>query len=98
LAKARLEPPLVCAIEGWRPKEVLFYPISIRERLPTIRIPLRRSDKQVRLDVQAVYDLAYENGEYGADIDYTRPPDKVPLSPEESVWMHDHLLAKGLRK
>ncbi len=40
------------------------YPIHLRQRLPRIGIPLRESDPDVVLDLQALIDQAYRNGGY----------------------------------
>lgn len=52
--------------------------------LPTIKIPLREDDEDVRLDVQSLIDRCYRNGRYD-DIDYvhTKPPGP-PLIPDEA--------------
>jgi hypothetical protein len=88
------DPPFICVTEAWRPAHSLFYPISIKKPLPAIRIPLRPSDKQARLDVQAVFDQAYLNGEYGADIDYNQGI-KLPLYVTEAEWIQQHLRSEG---
>ena len=71
--------------------KVSAYPIGVRERLPTIAIPLRVGDPDVPLDLQAVLDRVYDEGPF-ENIDYTRPPDP-PLSPADAAWAAD-LLAK----
>jgi hypothetical protein len=93
----RRDPPFACVFEAWNQIDLLFYAISIQQRLPAIRIPLRQTDKQARLDIQAIFDQAYLNGDYGADIDYSVDPD-VSLTPDERQWLDAHLRAQGLRK
>jgi hypothetical protein len=41
-----------------------FWPISLRERLPEIPIPVRASDPDARLDLQAVLDRIYDDAGY----------------------------------
>jgi hypothetical protein len=65
--------------------EAEYYPFALRQRLPAIAIPLRRSDADIPLDLQAPIDLAYERGRYAVRIDYAKPP-KPPLSPEDAEW------------
>ena len=89
-------PPRLCVTLAWKPSEFLYYPISLRQRLPAIHVPLRRTDQAVTLDIQTVFDQAYANGEYGADIDYRADPE-VPLTPEEAKWAQEHLRAQGVR-
>lgn len=77
--------------------EIDLIGMNIRQRLPAIRIPLRPSDKQARLDIQAVFDQAYLNGGYEADIDYSKDPE-VPLTAEEKQWLDTYLREQNLRK
>jgi hypothetical protein len=58
-----------------------LYPFPLLERLPAIRIPLRETDEDVPLDLQALVDLCYENGGYDT-IDYRTELDP-PLSHDE---------------
>ena len=59
-------------------------PLSIRNRLPTIPIPLRE-EEPARIDLQALLDAVYERAGYDLDLDYGRAP-APPLEPEDSVW------------
>ena len=61
-----------------------FYMLPLRERLRSIRIPLRPTDADVVLDLQPLIDLAYRNGAY-ARIDYSQPAEP-PLSAEDAAW------------
>ena len=81
---------------GWKPFEIEFYRIPLRERLPAIAIPLRRDDRDVPLDLQALLDRCYEVGCYGDDIDYREEPDP-PLQPDDAKWADALLREKGLR-
>ena len=69
---------------GGRPAALEYYPIPLRERLPTIKIPLRPTDADVALDLQALVDLSYERGRYD-DIDYGELLDP-PLSADDAIW------------
>lgn len=62
-----------------------FYVLPLRERLPAIRVPLRRPDPDAALDLQILVDQCYERGRYASVIDYNKPP-RPPLPPEETVW------------
>jgi hypothetical protein len=61
-----------------------MWPISLRERLPVIPIPLLPPDSDVLLDLQAVLDRTYDAADYGKYI-YGETPDP-PLSPEDEAW------------
>jgi hypothetical protein len=41
-----------------------LYPISLRQPLPAIRIPLRPDDQDVPLDLQTVIEQVWRNGRY----------------------------------
>ena len=68
---------------------------SLIRRLPAIRIPLRATDGDVRLDLQPLVDRCYANGRYD-DLDYRKEPNP-PLAADEAVWADELLRGKGLR-
>ena len=72
--------------------ELEAVPISIRQRLPTIGIPLRERDPVVPLDLQAAFHRAFAAGPFKR-IDYTRPPDP-PLSDADAAWAAELLAAR----
>ena len=88
-------PYAACVRRGWSPRELEYYPIPLRERLPAIRIPLRRDDPDVALDLQALVDQCYEAAGYD-DIDYGEDPDP-PLRPHDARWADALLRERGLR-
>jgi len=71
-----------------------FYMLPLRLRLPAIRVPLRRTDPDVALDLQSLIDQCYERGRYGSAIDYSKPP-PPPLPDEEAVWAREVLAARA---
>jgi len=73
-----------------------YWPVSVREPLPVIGIPLRDPDPDVPLDLGAVLRTAYERGAYDLSIDYTRKPDP-PLRGEGARWADALLRQRGLR-
>jgi hypothetical protein len=81
---------------GWKPFEIEFYRIPLRERLPAIGIPLRRDDRDVPFDLQALLDQCYDVGLYGEEIDYGEDPDP-PLSPDDAKWADALLREQGRR-
>ena len=72
-----------------------IYRTSLREPLPTIRIPLRASDDDVSLNLQTLIDTTYVNGGY-EDIDYTQDP-RPPLVGADAEWADQRLREKSLR-
>jgi hypothetical protein len=89
-------PYRVCVVRGSRPVQAEVYRLSLRERLPVIKIPLRETDPDARLDLQALIELAYQNGDYGREIDYRRDP-MPPLPGEDAAWADALLRAQGRR-
>ncbi len=86
---------LACVRRGMSPHDVEAFPISLEARLPAIPIPLRPQDAEIRLDLQAVIDLAYEEGHYDM-LDYSRPLDP-PLNAVEAEFAERVLKAAGKR-
>lgn len=78
-----------CVWRAWKPGQHEFYPVSLREPLPTLRVPLREEDDDVLLGLQSLIDRCYDNGGYD-DLDYSVPLDP-PLVPEEATWVEDLL-------
>ena len=68
------------------------WPVTFRDRLPTIPVPLRGDDPDVPLDLQAILDTLYDLFGLNVGLNYGRPP-AVPLSPVDAAWAAD-LLAR----
>jgi hypothetical protein len=66
-------PYRACVRRASKPKQFEYYPISLRERLPNLRIPLRATDADVVLRLQPLIEQCYRLGRYD-DIDYRLPP------------------------
>jgi hypothetical protein len=87
-------PYKVCVHRGWKASAEI-YRVPLRERLPVIRVPLRQTDADVPLDLQALITQVYRHGRYD-DIDYTVPP-VPPLDPDDEGWADELLRAAGKR-
>lgn len=68
---------------GDRPR-VALWPLALRDRLPTIAIPLRPPDPDASLDLQEVLHRCYDAAGYG-DYIYKDNP-QPPLSSEDAAW------------
>ncbi len=88
-------PYRICVVRASDSHQAEMYRASYATRLPKVRIPLRPSDADAVLDVQALVDLAYSNGGY-EDTNYRHEPDP-PLLPEEQAWA-DKLLREAGRR
>src|SRR5712691_5356278 len=73
-----------------------IWPISLKEPLPVIPIPLLPGDEDVALDVQQVFTTIYDLLGYDLALDYTQPP-AIPLPKEEVAWAAARLRTAGLR-
>jgi hypothetical protein len=67
---------------------VFLQPISLRQPLPIIKIPLRANDQPCELALQPLIEEAYESGRYSRTIDY-RQPCEPPLEPADAAWARD---------
>ncbi len=72
------------------------YPLTLRQRLPRVTIPLLEPDADAVLDLQAVFERCYENGAYADLIDYREEPES-PLAPDDAAWADDLLRRAGAR-
>ena len=72
------------------------YPVTLRTRLPRIRLPLRDPDPDIVLDLQAVFTRCYDSGGYEDFVDYTADP-PVPLAPDDAAWANLLLRDAGRR-
>lgn len=66
-----------------RPR-VGFWPVRLREALPTIPIPLRPDEPEPTLDLQALLHRIYDAGRYRLFIYDTAP--EPPLRAADAVW------------
>jgi hypothetical protein len=85
----------VCVFRATRPKEHEVYPISLRGRLPVIRVPLRPTDADVVVDLQPLIDRCHERGRYHL-LNYRVQLDP-PFHPEDAAWVDEVLRAHSLR-
>jgi len=86
-------PYRVVVRRGWRRMQVDYYPISLGDRLPSIKVPLRPADRDVPLHLQALIKQCYDNGGYD-DIDYTADFEP-PLAPAANRWAAQLLRRAG---
>lgn len=89
----RLEPPpdyLVGVSRAWErgPKlDYELFPVRLEEPLPCIPVPLREGEPEVPLDLQYVFNQAYDGGPYARGaVDYGIPPDP-PVPPDQADWL-----------
>jgi len=69
--------------------EVWYF--DLRDRMPTIAIPLRAPFADVPLDLQAAFADTYRRGGYATDIDYTGDVPVPALRPPITVWVKQQI-------
>jgi hypothetical protein len=87
---------LVCLHRGGQGNRCEAWPITSRQRLPRIRVPLADGDPDVVLDLQALFNRCYDEGAYARRIDYRREP-TPPLQGDDVTWAGQVLRNRGLR-
>lgn len=65
--------------------------IDLRDRLPTIAVPLRSPFLDIPLDIQQVFQDTYERAHYHTSVDYTRQVPAPALLPADLAWVERHL-------
>ncbi len=84
-------------MEGPRQERIQsLWPITVRQRLPVVAVPLRPADGEVPLDLQAALDAIYARNQYAADLDYAAPATD-PLAGPDADWADALLREKRLR-
>ncbi len=91
------KPYRISVVRADRPSVAEMYRVWLREPLPTIRIPLRREDADVPLNLQTLIDTAYVNGRYADDLDYSKPP-RPKLTEPDAEWAERVLEEQRLRQ
>lgn len=75
-----------------RPR-VQVWPIGLREAIPTIPIPVRTGEPDLRLELKPLIDSVYDGLGYHYQL-YGSPPEP-PLSPEDAEWARQFAPAVG---
>jgi hypothetical protein len=75
----------VCAHSFEHFEDFIVYPILIEQKLPEVAVPLLPKDPPVVLDLQAVFDRAYDTGPYERRLSYTGAP-VPPLGADRERW------------
>jgi hypothetical protein len=83
----------VCVHRADRFNDFFVYPIKLESKLPVIAIPLLPGDSEVPLDLQAVFDRAYDEGPYDRAVRYDLATVEPSLQPEQAEWAKARLAA-----
>jgi hypothetical protein len=87
---------LVCLHRGGYGRDYEVWAVTLRQRLPRIRIPLANGDPDVVLDLQVIFNRCYDEGGYARRLDYRREP-HAPLTGGDAEWAATLLRERGLR-
>lgn len=69
------------------------WPITVREPLPPIAIPLASRDGDVALELSTCMNQAYDSAGYARELEYQQPPNP-PLDEPDATWARELLAAK----
>jgi hypothetical protein len=79
---------------GERRPDCEVYHWTLRQRLPTLPVPLRDPDPDILIDLGAVFATAYERGRFGRRLPYrTSPP--AFLREEDRQWVETLLAGRN---
>jgi hypothetical protein len=70
-----------------------YWPLTIRDPLPPIPIPLDPGIADVSISLQECFEPVCANGRYDEDIDYTLPPPPPTMNEADVAWIRDRLAA-----
>ncbi len=91
LAEKYRYPYRICAVRAYQPELAECYAVPLREPLPAIRIPLRKKDPDVVLDLQSLINHAWEAGEYfRTNYATARCPH---FKPDDEAWIQERIAA-----
>jgi hypothetical protein len=76
---------LICLHRATSRYQYEYWFNRVREPLPPVRVPLAQGMPDVLLDLQAIYDQAYDAGPYRRRVSYRDSP-PVPLNEEDAQW------------
>jgi hypothetical protein len=71
------------------PYEVWYF--DLRDRLPTIAVPLLPPLPDVALDLQAAFTAVYQRARYGDSLDYSQPVPPPPLRSADLAWVNGRM-------
>ncbi|MBC8075223.1 MAG: DUF4058 family protein [Chloroflexales bacterium] len=80
-----------------RRSQIEVWPLSLREPIKRIAVPLRPPDPAVPLDLGLAIHDAYRRARYDIELDYRQPPPPPALAPDDSNWLDAHLRERDLR-
>lgn len=84
-------PYRLCVLRAHAPLQAELYPAPLMSPLPAMSIPLRTDDADVALDLQALVNSAWDDGQYDT-INYALDP-RPSFRPDDDAWI-EHVIAE----
>jgi hypothetical protein len=72
------------------------YPIRLRDPLPKIGVPLLAGDVPIAVELQPVFEKAYDTGPYDVRIPYAKMNPLPSLNADDTAWAAALLREKGI--
>jgi hypothetical protein len=85
------ETPYLIAVTRARHKLTDLWPLSLRDPLPTIPVPLSTPDEDVLLPLSRALQEVYDEAAYELSIDYSQEPPLPPLNESDAAWVRQRL-------
>jgi hypothetical protein len=79
---------------SWQTPDCHVWPTGIKDRVPTIGVPLTKPEADVVLELQPMIESRYVVSKYHRSINYSKPI-TPPLSAEETKWLEERLRQLG---
>lgn len=73
---------------GWQRPHAQLHAFGIRQPIPTITVPLQKSEEEPILDLNQVLHSLYARARFDLRLDYTLPP-LPPLTETDAVWAEE---------
>lgn len=86
----------VVVSRAWQRPHVDVYCIGLRQPLPSIPVPLLRSESEPTLELNPLLHDLYDRAGYDLAVDYRQPP-SPPLAEADERWADDLLRAAAVR-
>ena len=80
----------VVVVRATEPQQLGIWPISVRDALSLIPVPLDPEIPDAVLDLRSSIDRVYNEGRYAEQLDYGIPP-KPPLVEPDATWARELL-------
>lgn len=78
--------------------QIEIWPLSLREPIKPVPIPLRSPDPPVALDLGMAIHESYRRARYDLDINYLAPPPPPDLTADDAAWLDAYLREQGVRQ